>query len=841
MSTFKTTTSLVRLGALVSVLLPVAITAIVYLSLPHTAYAVITSASQLSDTCVKSPNGSLCNAEENAFLNGQQAVQNSDANNQGQAAQLINQGVRASTTRNTPQPAPKPTSCASTLNYLGNPFTCMFRSLMSLTAATLIWISSLLLSIAGLLFNWLMDNTVIQFGTFYGTIKVAVETAWTAFRDIANILIIGIFTFVAISIIVGLKEFGQKKMIAHVLIVAVLINFSLLFTKMIIDASNYTAAQIYTAAALGGSNTVGSGGAVGATGTATKYGVADQFMNLLGIATYADALKTVKDIGEAQDSGWATFGHGLLTTVVVLAAAMVLFYGCFLLISRMIMLIFLLVTASIAVGSSLVPGWGGSSFGWDAWKKSLLWCVTLAPMLMILLWMTLSVSGAIVGPPKAGKATLGGALSDPTSGSNISALFNYVLILGLLFTTFKVSSMWAGKIGGFNVASMATALPLTLGSRLAGFGLRQTLGRGNAFRALGLGDDIDTQKKKAREAKGTPAEYKEYKKLETLMRTKQRAETRAGSSFNLLNTGPAKALMAGVGVTGFAAGADKKPPSFADSSSARAAKAAKEASGLALSQDEKNTIRGQAIENKVKDKEARREKLKLDKEAHAQELDLKKKAIETEEQTLQSHHDREVKVQETMKKKDTDVLNGIAKEIAKATAANDPTRREAYEEDYARTEAAQKSSMQEQDSKINDIKTQLHTLTAPVKAVEEELAKVNKELEGDLKDNATMFKSAEREVKDEKIVEKAEDNAREVAMKVGASLAYSGPISAVQKMLGIDPSKSTVAGKKAFKEIKKKIKQKKASDMLTAMTEASGEAAEPAAGGDTGSDAAAKH
>ena len=119
-------------------------------------------------------------------------------------------------------------------------------------ALVFVSLSSLILSIAALLFNWLVDHTIIQFGTTYtDAVKKAVETAWTAFRDIANILIIGIFTFIAISIILGLKEYGQKKMIAHVLIIAVLINFSLLFTKMIIDGSNYTATQVYTAAGLG--------------------------------------------------------------------------------------------------------------------------------------------------------------------------------------------------------------------------------------------------------------------------------------------------------------------------------------------------------------------------------------------------------------------------------------------------------------------------------------------------------------------------------------------------------------------------------------------------------------
>src|SRR3989338_5481722 len=334
--------------------------------------------------------------------------------------------------------AARPLTCTGFIDCILALPSALWQAAVTLLAGTLIEVSRWFLIVAGTLFNWLVENTIIQFGAWYLTIKGAVETAWTAFRDIANIFIIGIFTYVAISIILGLKDFGQKKMIASVLIVAVLINFSLLFTKMVIDVSNYTAAQIYTAAALGGTAST-KGGQAGAATKGTNYGIADQFMNLLGVGTFGDAFKVVDKTAQAKDSGaWIALLHGILVMAVILGAAMVLFYGCFLLISRMIMLIFLMVTAAIAVASYLIPDWGTSNYGFKAWKSSLIWCVTFAPMLMIFLWMTLNVSYALRG---TSKATLGAALSDPAGGKNIEALFTYVLVLGLLFTTFKLSSM----------------------------------------------------------------------------------------------------------------------------------------------------------------------------------------------------------------------------------------------------------------------------------------------------------------------------------------------------------------------------------------------------------------
>src|SRR3989338_1381842 len=486
MSTERTQSFLLNLAILASFLLPIFFASVAYLALPYSAHAAITSVSQLSATCLNSPNGSLCNAEENAFLDSQQAAQNSDANNQGQAAQLMNQGANAA---NTAVPYASSTSrtaaCDDILLFMSSPFTCGVRAITTLLAGTLIEISRWFLIIAGTLFNWLVENTIIQFGAWYLTIKGAVETAWTAFRDIANIFIIGIFTYVAISIILGLKDFGQKKMIASVLIVAVLINFSLLFTKMVIDVSNYTAAQIYTAAALGGTATT-QGGQAGAATKGTNYGIADQFMNLLGVGTFGDAFVLVNKTAQAKDSGAGiALLHGILVMAVILGAAMVLFYGCFLLISRMIMLIFLMVTAAIAVASYLIPDWGTSNYGFKAWKSSLIWCVTFAPMLMIFLWMTLNVSYALRG---TSKATLGAALSDPAGGKNIEALFTYVLVLGLLFTTFKLSSMWANKIGGFSYAQMVPGIGLGLAGMLTGALGRNLIGGPASARLSALRD-----------------------------------------------------------------------------------------------------------------------------------------------------------------------------------------------------------------------------------------------------------------------------------------------------------------------------------------------------------------
>ena len=74
-----------------------------------------------------------------------------------------------------------------------------------------------------------------------------VSEAWVVVRDLSNIFFIFILLYIAFQTILGLGGHGggPKKMIAQVIIMALLINFSMFFTKVIIDSSNILALIFY--------------------------------------------------------------------------------------------------------------------------------------------------------------------------------------------------------------------------------------------------------------------------------------------------------------------------------------------------------------------------------------------------------------------------------------------------------------------------------------------------------------------------------------------------------------------------------------------------------------------
>ena len=484
--------------------------------------------------------------------------------------------------------------------------TCIGRTISVIIGTILVSITAWLLAISGMLFDFIIDKTILQFGDYFNTyLKTGVEAGWTALRDIANIVIIGMFTFIAISLILGIKEYGERKMIARVLIVAVLINFSLLFTKIIIDASNFTARQFYVAAAL-------TRNAEGTTGINpaqfAQTGIAGQFITYMGVTSIGGTWNALSNQafgsetnGFATANGWNALVHGVFSGLLLFAAAIVLLYGAFLLLARALLFIFLLITSALAFASYLVPQFAGSGYGWKTWWNSLLRNAVMAPLLVAFLWVSLLVGSQV----KAKAGTLGNLITNPQSTLDLDALFSYLIVLGLLFVSIRAASALSHTIAGFGAATIAGAAPFTLGSRLAAPILRQGVGWGGyLYQRSRMGQARTARDEAGRlrmeagketdetKASALWAEASKYQsRAELKARRAERGGVIAGSRMNIMDTSVAKAVVGGLGISGLASGASGKgTKSFADQVKARTEAAEKLSAKLAPSADEQRKM-----------------------------------------------------------------------------------------------------------------------------------------------------------------------------------------------------------------------------------------------------------
>jgi hypothetical protein len=101
-------------------------------------------------------------------------------------------------------------------------------------------IPSALLAISALFFNAVIALALSS--VMYSAGFIA--KAWTVVRDLSNIFFIIVLLYIAIELILGMGH-DAKKMIVQVIIMALLINFSLFFTEIIIDSSNILALIFY--------------------------------------------------------------------------------------------------------------------------------------------------------------------------------------------------------------------------------------------------------------------------------------------------------------------------------------------------------------------------------------------------------------------------------------------------------------------------------------------------------------------------------------------------------------------------------------------------------------------
>lgn len=355
--------------------------------------------------------------------------------------------------------------------------------------AIFITIAAWILGAFGQIFNFVFTAVITDFRTTLASlgIEAGINTVWTVLRDLSNILIIGLFVFIAISIILGLKKFGDKKLIANALIVAILMNFSLLFAKSIIDVSNYFAHQFYVASL----SSMIANGTVATTADARSVGISGAFLKYMGVTGFFDTAKQI-DAAGTEGGAFASLAYAIVVMLLLLAVAIVLFYGIFVIGVRAVMLVFLMVFSPVAFASYLLPSWHKLPFGWEWWWSNLLRCAVFAPLLTICLWASL----LLLQKAPANMATMGAVLGDPrvSTAAATSSVMLMIFAIGLLFASIRLSSSLAGSVAGF---SLALAMPFRLAAGVTAPALRQTLGRFNVGRADRFAKDAKGDREKA--------------------------------------------------------------------------------------------------------------------------------------------------------------------------------------------------------------------------------------------------------------------------------------------------------------------------------------------------------
>lgn len=491
----------------------------------------------------------------------------------------------------TSQATAEPNDCNS-WSWTGLSPTCLWQSFMSMLGSTLLTIGGGILVVVGALFDQLLKLFVVDFQRTLTNLNImgGIQIAWQLFRDLANVAIIGVFVFVAIMTILGSAEYGAKRLVARVLIVAILINFSFLFTRLIVESSNFVSSQV----------------ARSMPNNALEVGVAQSFLQAFGIHGLWSGTEALTDrVATQTDSGWAAFLYGLVGGFFLICISGVLLYGVVMISARALLLIFMLITSSLAFATFLIPSWSNQTYiGWNNWWSNLLKAALFGPILMVFLWIAMQIiSRASVDG--AGSAL--GKLADDPSKLDVNAWQQLIFLMigtGILFVGIRASSSFSASITGFNWATVASILPATLGSRFIAAPLgRKYIGMPALERQLALEDDI----KRAKSAGN-------WSRAAILQKDYAQAAKIASRDFNAMNTNIAKLANKSLGVPAMFSG-EKKLGGAAGIATKAAKETAKELKNLQPSASELASASKAAADKVTEGNKALAESLKGDRDA----------------------------------------------------------------------------------------------------------------------------------------------------------------------------------------------------------------------------------
>ncbi|OGZ08399.1 MAG: hypothetical protein A3C93_04280 [Candidatus Lloydbacteria bacterium RIFCSPHIGHO2_02_FULL_54_17] len=299
--------------------------------------------------------------------------------------------------------------------------------------------------------------------------KLAVVTVgWTAVRDFANMFFIFALLYIAIQTILGLAGGGAKRWIAHLIIAAILINFSLFATTVVVDAGNILAVTFFNKSQA----TQGAGGKI--------LSIKDQIIGGLGMQTTLASVNNGKG-GTVTVTPVAQIIINVGGAIFMVIAGYVFLAAALMMVTRTIMLAVLMIFSPFAFMAFGLPKL--EQYG-HQWLDKLIKQTFVAPMFLFMLYLNLTVingmnqAGSLLGPVQ--NMTWSSVFSGESSSYLL--VFNYIILIGFFISSISVANGFAGGVGshaqGWAKSATKWAGGMAAGGAVAGgaWGMRQTAG-----------------------------------------------------------------------------------------------------------------------------------------------------------------------------------------------------------------------------------------------------------------------------------------------------------------------------------------------------------------------------
>ncbi len=314
-------------------------------------------------------------------------------------------------------------------------------------------ISSYLAYFANSIFNVAAKVSITDF--YYFASMKAVGAAWGIVRDICNLFFIFVLLYIAIGTVLNsVIKIDTKAALVKIIIVALLVNFSAILPKVVIDISNIFTIPIYNEI-----NTIGGGDFTTA------------IIKSLKLENVGVTLAQADPLGDFASGMGTVIISAFGKMILFLITAFVMLAGAWLLISRALIFIILIITSPVYFLGIAVPGLGQYT---QRWLKELISQSLFAPVMMLFMLITITF---ILEP--------GGSLRDQIAASSgghagVVTLVYFIIVNGMMLGSF---------IAAKNIGAAGSGVAHKAGSKLKSFALGTVVGGGAGFaltRTVGL-------------------------------------------------------------------------------------------------------------------------------------------------------------------------------------------------------------------------------------------------------------------------------------------------------------------------------------------------------------------
>lgn len=309
--------------------------------------------------------------------------------------------------------------------------------------------------------GWLLDISItFAISTKIYTDPTFITSGWRVIRDVSNIFFIFVLIFAAVKMILGDSLTNTKEMIAKIILVAVLINFSLFFTKVVVDSSNILARIFYRQIQITGTtpDPITDVSVTGVEEKSLSQALGDGF-NIQKMMS-DETVTRMNQSGHASESGWV-FIIVLLAAIVNFVAAWTFFVCALLFIGRIVGLWVTMIFSAFAFMSTIFPEKLSviPMVSWKPWFEGLLSMSFLAPIFLFFVYLIISFINS---------GFLDGLFLNIDNFAFTEFLIAIILQFAILITLIKQSKKMAmkmaGDLGGSIVSSLKGA-----GAAVGGF------------------------------------------------------------------------------------------------------------------------------------------------------------------------------------------------------------------------------------------------------------------------------------------------------------------------------------------------------------------------------------